>query len=111
MTYRSAKRIYFMIMAAVTVSGFLMVCTMGRTILRKRQETLLTAAIEENVPEYTVRESRGRIAVFRRDEEKPYLLVDCDPALLSDYDREQLAAGLYFSSEQQLRQFIEDISS
>ena len=111
MTYRSAKRIYFSLVGAVAFSGFLTVCTMGRTVLRKRQETLLTAAVEESVPEYTVRESGGRVAVFRRDEEKPFLLVDCDPVMLSDYDRKQLAEGLSFSSEQTLRQFIEDISS
>jgi hypothetical protein len=112
MTRRSAKRVYFTIVAALTASGFLTVCTLGQVVRRHRTEArLAAAAIEEGEPRFLVRESGGRIAVFRDGGEKPYLLLDILPSLLSEQDRELLAEGLYFSSEQELRQFIEDISS
>ena len=112
MTRRSAKRVYFTIVAALTASGFLTVCTLGQVVRRHRTEArLAAAAIEEGESRFLVRESGGRIAVFRDGGEKPYLLLDMLPSLLSEQDRELLAEGLYFSSEQELRQFIEDISS
>ena len=112
MTIKSIKRVYFVMAAALTVSGFITVCTLGQTVRRHRTEVrLAAAAIEDDAPLFTVRESGGRIAVFRKDSEKPYLLVDVLPSLLSEQDRELLAEGIYFSSEQELRQFIEDISS
>ncbi|WP_028520856.1 hypothetical protein [Ruminococcus flavefaciens] len=112
MTRRSAKQIYFTLVAALTASGFITVCTLGQAVRRHKTEVrLAAAAIEEGEPRFLVRESGGRIAVFRNGDEKPYLLLDMLPSLLSEQDREQLAEGLYFSSEQELRQFIEDISS
>ena len=112
MTLKDAKRIYFTFVAAVTVSGFFTVCTLGRALQKRRTETRLAAvSVSDEEPEFLVCESGGRAAVFRRDEEKPYLLIDVDLALLSDYDREALAEGMYFKNERELRQFIEDISS
>ena len=112
MTYRNAKRIYFTLVAAVTVSGFLVVCTLGRTLHKSRVETRLAAAsVSEKAPEYVVRESGGRAAVFRNGEEKPYLLIDIDLALMSDYDRKELSRGIYLENDRELKRFIEDISS
>lgn len=113
MTLKNAKRIYFTLVAAVTASGFLTLCTLGQAVRRKKVETRLAAAAIEHEaqPLYIVRESGGRAAVFRSGEDKPYLLIDIDTALLSDCDRAQIAEGLYFTSESELRRFIEDISS
>ncbi|WP_303788142.1 hypothetical protein [Ruminococcus flavefaciens] len=113
MTLKNAKRIYFTLAAAITVSGFLTVCTLGQAARRRKVETRLAAAAakHEESPLFVVRESGGRAAVFRSGEDEPYLFIDIDTALLSDYDRAQLADGLYFATESGLRQFIEDISS
>lgn len=112
MTYRNAKRIYFTLVAAVTASGFLIVCTLGRTVHKSRVETRLAAAsASEKAPEYVVRESGGRAAVFRNGEEKPYLLIDIDLALMSDYDRKELSRGIYLENDRELKRFIEDMSS
>ena len=113
MTLKNAKKIYFTLIAAVTVSGFLTVCTLGQAVRRKKLETRLAAAATEHeeTPLFTVRESGGRAVVFRSGEDMPYLLIDIDTALLSDCDRAQLAEGIYFTSESTLRQYIEDISS
>ncbi len=112
MTYRSAKKMYFMLVSAVTVSAFMVICTLGQAVHRKKVETrLAAAAIEQEAPEYTVREYGGRAVVFRSDSEEPYMFIDVDMSLLSDMDRQQLSGGICFDSENQLRQFIEDISS
>lgn len=112
MTLKNAKKIYFTLLAAVTVSGFVVICTLGQTVHRSKVETRLAAAVEKQVSSgYVVRESSGRIVVFKDGSEKPYIYVDYDVSLLSDYDREQLFGGLYFSTEAELRRYIEDISS
>ncbi|WP_455529442.1 hypothetical protein [Ruminococcus sp.] len=112
MTYRNAKRIYFTLVAAVTASGFLIVCTLGRTVHKSRVETRVAAAsVSEKAREYGVRESGGRASVFRNGEEKPYLLIDIDLALMSDYDRKELSRGIYLENDRELKRFIEDMSS
>ena len=112
MTLRRAKTAYFILLGALTVSGFITVCTLGQTVRRHRVETrLAAAAVEHSAPRFVVRETGGRIAVFRGEDEKPYLLLDVQPSLLSEQDRELLSQGLYFATEQELRQFIEDVSS
>ena len=112
-TLKSAKSIYFIMLTGITISGFMTICTLGQTVRRHNIETRLAAVAAEQEEEslFVVRESGGRAAVFCRDSEKPYLLIDVDLSLLSDYDREKLEDGIYFSSEMELRQFIEDISS
>ncbi len=112
MTYRNAKRIYFTFAAGLVISGFLVVCTLGRSVHRSRVETrLAAAAVREKSPEYVVRESGGRAVVFRSDEEKPCLTIDVDLALMTEYDRKALSEGIYFGNSRDLRQYIEDISS
>lgn len=112
MTYRSAKKIYFTVVSAITVSAFMVICTLGQAVRRKKVETrLAAAAIEQEEPEYTVREYGGRAVVFRCGSDEPYIYVDVDMALLSDMDREQLREGISFDTDHELRQFIEDISS
>ena len=112
MTYRNAKRIYFTLVAAAAVSCFLIVCTLGRTVHDSRVETRLAAAsVSEKAHGFVVRESGGRAAVFRNGEEKPYLLIDIDLALMSDFDRKELAKGIYLENDRELKRFIEDISS
>ncbi len=111
MVQNNAKKIYYTILTAITVAGFITVCTLGQSVRRHKLETKLTAALEQNLPKYLIREESGRAAVFRNGSEEPYLLLDVDMALLSDYDRALLGDGIYFSSESELRQYIEDISS
>ncbi|MBP5432736.1 hypothetical protein [Ruminococcus sp.] len=112
MTYRRAKRIYFTLVTAAVIAVFIVVCTLGQEVHRKRVEArLAAAAVHEGRQGFIVRESGGRAAVFRNGEEKPYLLIDVELPLLSDFDREALYEGIYISSEKELRQFIEDISS
>lgn len=112
MTYRNAKKIYFTIVFAITVSAFMVICTLGQAVRKKKVETrLAAAAIEQDTPEYTVREYGGRAVVFRYGSDEPYIFIDVDMSLLSDLDRQQLARGISIDTENELRQFIEDMSS
>ena len=90
----------------------MVICTLGQAVRKRKVETrLAAAAIEQEAPEYTVREYGGRAVVFRSGSDEPYMFIDVDMPLLSDMDREQLSRGIYFDSENELRRFIEDISS
>ncbi len=106
------KRIFLLLMTAITVSGFIVICTLGQSI--QRQKTALRAA--DSVPELpaaecTVREYKGKIGVFRGESEIPYRIIDYDFSLLSEYDREQLSDGILIESDRELQQFIEDIAT
>lgn len=106
------KRIYLTVMTAITISGFIVICTMGQSIHRQR----LSAKISDEIPELPaaeciVKEYNGRIGVFKGGSEQPYRVIDYDFSLLSDYDREQLTEGVFISTELELQRFIEDIAT
>lgn len=112
MTRSLDKKIYLTLMTAITVSGFIVICTMGQSIHRQR----LAAKISDVPAELpavvcTVREYNGRIGVFKGDSRMPYRVIDYDFSLLSDYDKEQLNEGIIIESDYELQQFIEDIAT
>ena len=57
MTYRSAKKVYFMVVSAVTVSAFMIICTLGQAVRRKKVETRLAAAAIEQWCSAVIRKS------------------------------------------------------
>lgn len=112
MTGSLDKRIYLTIMTALTVSGFIVICTFGQSIHRQK----LAAKISETPPslpvaECIVKEYNGRIGVFKGNSSTPYRIIDYDFSLLSDYDREQLTEGIIIESDMELQKFIEDIAT
>lgn len=112
MTGSLDKRIYLTIMTALTVSGFIVICTLGQSLHRQK----LAAKISEIPPELPaveciVKEYKGRIGVFKGESSVPYRVIDYDFSLLSDYDREQLTDGIVIESDYELQKFIEDIAT
>ena len=106
------KRLFLTMFAALTASGFIMVCAMGQSNRVRRVGAKQAAAQTEPAPPlYTVAEYEGRIAVFRRGMSEPCKYIDFDISLLSDYDREQLAGGIPMESEAELRSYIQDMTS
>ena len=106
------KKIYLTLMTAITVSGFIVICTMGQSIHRQR----LAAKISDVPAELpavvcTVREYNGRIGVFKGDSRLPYRVIDYDFSRLSDYDKEQRYEGITIESDYEMQQFIEDIAT
>ncbi|MBO5104503.1 MAG: hypothetical protein J6B74_05505 [Ruminococcus sp.] len=106
------RKIFFTIFTAVTVSGFLVICTLAQTVHNEKIQTKFAANVPEVVqPECIVREYEGKIGVFRGTGDRPYKVIDYDVSLLSDYDREELANGIVMESDEELRKFIEDMST
>lgn len=106
------KKIYLMIMTAITVSGFIIICTLGQSMHRQRMAAKLSdISAAEPVTISIIAEYNGRIGVFREHSSKPYRVIDYDFSLLSDYDKEQLTEGVVIESDRELQQFIEDIAT
>lgn len=111
MTTRTAKKIFFTMLAALTISGFIMICSMGQTVHRHRVIKKTEAIAASEAPKYIVREYEGKLGVFIGASDKPYKTVDCNLLLLPDYDRQQLADGVIINSEAELKSYIEDMTS
>lgn len=112
MTGSLDKRIYLMIMSAITISGFIVICTLGQSLHRQKIAAKISAVPPEAPAVVSVvREYNGRIGVFKDESSVPYRIIDYDLKLLSDYDREQLSHGVTLTSERELQQFIEDIAT
>ncbi len=106
------KKIFFTIFTAVTISGFIIICTLGQNLHRQKVESKLEAAASDKpAPLYTVMSDENEICIYRRGSSRPYMVLDFDPMLLSDYDREQLRQGVDIYSDSELRIYIDDISS
>ncbi len=107
------KRIYFTVLTALTISGFMVICTLGQTIRQKRIDTKLAAAAteEQDDPLYILKEHEGRIAIFCRGMAEPYRYLDYSVSLLPEYDREQLREGIAFDTEQELKMYLQDVET
>lgn len=105
------KRVYFTLMTALTVSGFIVICTLGQSLHRQK------VAAKMSVPEmavktgYTVREYNGRIGIFAGESSQPFRIISYDVSLMPEFDREQLREGITVETEYELNRFIEDIAS
>ncbi len=106
------KRIYLLLMTALTVSGFIVICTLGQSIHRQKLAKHISDLVPEE-PAYVceVREYNGRIGVFKADSSTPYRVIDYDISLMSEFDREQLREGVVMETEEELRRFIEDMAT
>lgn len=106
------KKIYLMVMTAITISGFIIICTLGQSMHRERMAARLSdISAAEQVSVSIIAEYEGRIGVFREGSSKPYRVIDYDFSLLSDYDKAQLTEGVVIESDRELQQFIEDIAT
>ncbi len=104
------KRIYFIILTALTVSGFLIICTLSQTVRQERIESKLEVAAQDDPdPLYVVREHNGKIAVFCRGSSRPFRYLEFNISLLPDFDREQLREGIEFYDVEELETYIQDV--
>lgn len=104
------RKIFFIIITAIAVSGFIVICTLAQSVRNTKIQTKFAVNVPEVVqPECIVREYNGKIGVFRGSGDKPYRIIDYDVNLLSEYDREQIEEGLVMESDEELRRFIEDM--
>ena len=104
------RKIFFTLVSSVTVSGFLVICTLGQSLRQQKIEAKSANSVQElERTECIVREYDGKLGVFRGDSPVPYRIIDCNVSLLSDYDREQLSEGIVIGAETELNAFIEDM--
>lgn len=106
------KRIFYTLFTSVTISGFIVICTLGQSI-RAQKMKARSAEKPQELPrvECIVREYKGKIGVFRGESSTPYQIIDFDTSLLSEYDREMLSEGIIMNSEAELNTFIEDMAT
>ncbi|MCD7891181.1 MAG: hypothetical protein LUG26_05270 [Ruminococcus sp.] len=104
------RRIFFTLVGSVTISGFIVICTLGQSLHKQKVEAKSTHTLSElEQVECIVQEYDGKLGVFMGDSETPYRIIDCNVTLLSEYDRELLADGIVMESEEELNTFIEDM--
>lgn len=104
------KKIFFTLVSSVTISGFIVICTLGQTLHQQKIEAKSANNVQElERVDCIVREYEGKLGVFRGDCTTPYKTIDCNFSLLSEYDQEQLMKGIVVSSEEELNTFIEDM--
>ncbi|MDE6501808.1 MAG: hypothetical protein K2L10_06955 [Ruminococcus sp.] len=104
------RKVFFLIITAIAISGFIIICTLAQSVRNTKIQTKFASNVPEVVqPECIVREYNGKIGVFRGTGDKPYKVIDYDVGLLSEYDREQLSGGMIMESDDELRKFIEDM--
>ena len=106
------KRIFYTIFAAITITGFIIICTLGQTVHQKRVEAkLVETTTSVSAPLYTVKSEGSEIIIYRKGSDRPYMVLDFDVSLLSEVDRKQLEEGIEFNDTSDLRIYIDDISS
>lgn len=105
------RKIFFIIITAIAISGFIIICTLAQSLRHTKIQTKFTAHVPEvTQPEYIIQEYSGQIGIFKGLSDKPYRIIEYDVSLLSEYDRQQISEGIIIESDEELRQFIEDIS-
>ena len=108
----TGKRIYFTLLTAATISGFIVICTMGQSVHRHKVAQRIHASAQETTqPLRTVKEYDGRIGVFMSGSRTPYRIIEYDISLLSEYDRSMLETGITIETEYELQRLIEDIAT
>lgn len=100
-----------MLMTALTISGFIVICTLGQSIQRRKLASRISVTSPEPTVVCEVREYNGRIGLFKSGSSTPYRVIEYDVALMPDFDREQLRGGVVMETEEELRRFIEDIAT
>ncbi len=60
---------------------------------------------------YTIKEYEGKIAVYKNDENKPYVIYDAYVSLLPQQDILRLKKGIVTDDKEYLQKVIEDYTS
>lgn len=104
------KKVFFTLITSVTISGFIVICTLGQSLHQQKIEAKCNNAVQElEKVECIVREYNGKLGIFRGDSKTPYKTIDCNFSLLSEYDKELLLDGVVMKSEEELKTFLEDM--
>ncbi|MBE6854416.1 MAG: hypothetical protein E7501_02040 [Ruminococcus sp.] len=99
--------------AAVAVFGTEQTVTERRVLKVSEvgQQIKNEPAVSAEASEYVLRSYGVGLGLFRAGEEMPFACVEAELSCLPECDRAALAAGIYVSSEAELRALAEDFSS
>ena len=106
------KKIFYTLVTATTVSGFIVICTLGQSLHYQKTEAK-SGEIVRRLPEaeYIIREYDGKLGVYRGESATPYRIIDFDTSLLSEDDREELSSGIRMKTEAEVNSYLEDITT
>ena len=111
MISRKANRNFYTILTGAAAAGAIVICTLGQNVHSERvTEKRRASAAQETPPYCRVCEYNGKIGVFHYGQAEPYMTLDVNTALLSEYDREQFRNGIELDTEAELKKLIEDFS-
>ena len=105
------------ILSGMAISMLIIIITVAYSVKGQRvraEKLALESSITETQPlqiGYYLKEYNGELAVFRGESETPYRKLGISTNVMSDYDRQQLAAGIFVQSEKELNSLIEDYTS
>ncbi|MGN1481902.1 hypothetical protein [Porcipelethomonas sp.] len=105
------------LLSGMAISMLIIIITVANTVKgqKNRAEKLAQESfITETQPAaigYYLKEYNGELAVFRGESETPFKKLGVSVNVMSDYDRELLAEGIYAEDEKTLNILIEDYTS
>lgn len=106
---RIAIRPVWLLLTAMTISAVLVLVSAGKAVEHEKSAAIARQAVRKTEePGYVLREADGRLALFRENADRPYKILDTEVWLLSEEDRQALAAGIHVPDEQSLRALLED---
>lgn len=108
--------IVFTLLAAMALSAAIIIVSMAYSLKNQRAEahrqSIENSQIETQTEiGFTLKEYEGELAVFRGSSSTPYKRLGVSTAVMTDYDRTQLKAGIFVMTENELKVLIEDYTS
>lgn len=110
------RHIVLTIAAAFALSSVIVIVSMAYSIKERRVQAH-RQSVENSVVEtqaeigFTLKEYNGELAVFRGSSDTPYKRLGISTAVMTDYDRSQLKAGIFVQTENELNSLVEDYTS
>ncbi len=110
------KNIVYTLLTSMAISAVIVIVSLASSIKVQRAEaykkSIETQAVEtQTAIGFTLKEYNGELAVFRGSSSTPYRMLGVSTGVMSDYDRNQLKAGIYVRTESELNSLIEDYVS
>lgn len=107
------KKLFLLSAAAVTLAAVLLsVSVSNKNSSATNDGSSVTQVVESREPLYVMKTTKGKIGVFKPNEEQPmYTLEDVHVKSLPQYDQSLLKTGIKVYSERELQSLIEDYDS
>ena len=96
----------------IAVTGVILITCVCVSALASSQNESSAAAVEQEAPtRYVIKSEGGRLVVYRRGQEKPFMSTETFSANLPRGDADRLEKGVEVEGETALRKTLEDYCS